>query len=325
MRKGDKKRPRSELSARVRHRFLVRVFAASALIAMSACASPPVEKPIPGSGDVNDAIGFGRTLIQALMEKDDVPGVSVVFVNDREVLWAEGFGWASKEDEKKMTAQTPMKLASVTKVLTAVAIMQLVEQGIVSLDAPISRYLPEFSIQSRFDAAPITVRQILTHHSGLPHDRMQGFKLYSGEDAAPENLIEQFRNLPVDAHSLHLTSAPGQVHSYSNLGFALLGSVIERTTGTAYWDYLERHLFQPLGMSNSAIVYPNHESGISYANGFVSDVAMVDLTRPVDFGQAHAMPPIDGYDDLLWLTEGIKNGYDRSPRHSGRKRSGSEH
>ncbi len=266
-----KKHRRTNSSRRLRHTSIVQVLAGSVLVAMSACASPPVEKPSPGSGDVNDAIRYGRAFIQELMEKDDVPGVSVVFVNDRKVLWAEGFGWASQEDATKMTAQTPMKLASVTKVLTAVAIMQLVERGIVSLDAPISKYLPEFSIQSRFDTTSITIRQILSHHSGLPHDRMQGFKLYTGEDAAPDDLIEQFRNLPKDARSLHLTSAPGQVHSYSNLGFALLGSVIERTTETAYWDYLEKHLFQPLGMSSSAIVYPNHESGIKHANGFTPE------------------------------------------------------
>ena len=103
-----------------------------------------------------------------------------------------------------------MRLASVTKLATAVAIMQLVERNVVALDAPVSEYLSEFAIQSRFGENAITIRQILTHHAGLPSDRMQGFKLYTGEDAVPADLVAQYRALPANSSSLHLASEPGE-------------------------------------------------------------------------------------------------------------------
>ncbi|NKC01167.1 MAG: serine hydrolase [Pseudomonadales bacterium] len=249
------------------------------LFLLSACAAPPIERPAPGKPDATALIDYTKASIETLMSQDDVPGVSVVLVTPdgwdnarnsqprNSQQWSKGFGWASKDDDQALTANTPMRLASVTKVLTAVAIMQLVEDKQIGLDAPLRKYLPEFSVQSRFANDEITIRQLLTHHSGLPSDRMAGFKLYTGVDAAPSDLVDQFRRLPKNSKDLHLASEPGAVFSYSNLGFALLGSVIERVSGLDYWSYIDERILIPLGMTDSAIIYPGHVSGVDYANG----------------------------------------------------------
>lgn len=247
------------------------VIACCCLAITSSCTSPEFERSGLSPGDYTNVVDYGQKLIEHLMKKNDVPGVSIVLVSRDKVLWAQGFGWASRDNREPMTAETPMRLASITKVFTAVSIMQLVDRGIVDLDSPLKQYLPNYGIQSRFSPADVTVRQILTHHAGLPSDMMQGFKLYTGEGSAPVDLLEQFRSLPVASHSLHLKAPPGKVFSYSNLGFALLGSVIEGASGEMYQDYVRRNILLPLGMADSTVVVPGDALGIHYSNGFTPE------------------------------------------------------
>lgn len=234
---------------------------------LMSCVSNDIEKPPPGQEDISVITDYGHRLIQHLIVEHDVPGISVALVNRGGIVWTQGYGWASKIDAEPLTADSVMRAASITKILTAVSIMQLVEKGKVDLDSSLTTYLPEFSILSRFPKSNFTIRQMLTHHSGLPSDLMRGFKLYNG-DAAPDNLLDQFRRLPLEANSLHLASEPGKSFSYSNLAFALLGLVIERVTGEPYPKYIENQILSPLGMEDSAIVYPGHGDLLNQANGF---------------------------------------------------------
>ena len=140
------------------------------------CASTKMECPEAVKGDYEAAFAYLDDYIEARMKKSKVVGLSVAVVDDREVLWTRGFGYADKENGIAATPGTLFDPASVTKVFTATAVMQLVEQGKIELDQSVSHYLPKFSMKSRFSASSddITVRQLLTHHSGIPGDRLKG-------------------------------------------------------------------------------------------------------------------------------------------------------
>jgi len=140
-------------------------------------------------------------------------------------------------------ANTPFLIGSVTKVFTAVAIMRLYQQGKIDIDHPITEYIPDFAIRQRFpESAPITIRSVLTHHAGLPSD-IYAHKFSTKPDdfnVVLPYLNGQFTCFPV-----------GKIRTYSNLGYALLGILVERVSGQKYADYISENIFKPLGMNAS--------------------------------------------------------------------------
>jgi CubicO group peptidase (beta-lactamase class C family) len=144
-------------------------------------------------------------------------------------------------------SNSPFLIGSVTKVFTAVAVMQLYEEGKVDLDKPVKEYVHDFNIRQRFpESAPVTLRAVLTHHAGIPSD------IY----------LDKFSKTPEDFNTLldylnaQYTCYPaGQIRAYSNLGYALLGIVIERVSGMKYEEYIERNIFEPLGMNSSGFYF----------------------------------------------------------------------
>jgi CubicO group peptidase (beta-lactamase class C family) len=177
------------------------------------------------------------SLLQEEMEKLKVVGLGVALVDERDVLWARTFGQADAAKGLPATTNTLFGIGSMTKVFTATAVMQLHGQGALDIDQPMVKALPGFRIKSRFAGTrPITVRQVLTHHAGIPGDLM----------GLGEN--EDFRAFVPALADMHAAFAPEYVDSYSNLGFCLLGSVIEQVSKQPYEDYLRVHLFRPCGM-----------------------------------------------------------------------------
>lgn len=240
-----------------------------ALILSCSSGLPSVEKPAPSIGDSSKVVDYGRELIKEMMAENEVPGVSVVLVDKNKVIWSEGFGWSSRDNNEALTSDTAMQLGSVTKLFTAIAIMQLVEQDKLDLDADLTNYLPEYSIQSRFQKKDFTIRQMLSHHSGLPSDLLDGFKFYRGKDEVPSNLVEQFRAIPSQTKLLHMASEPGMIFSYSNLSYSLLGNVIERVTGKSYSDYIREHILSPIKMNGTFILTPKNSMLASLSNGYI--------------------------------------------------------
>lgn len=138
---------------------------------------------------------------------------------------------------------SPFLIGSVTKVFTAVAIMQLHQEGKIDIDRPVTEYVPDFQIRQRFpESEPITLQAVLTHHAGIPSD----------------NYLHKFSKTPNDFNDLlgylntqHTCYPVGRIWAYSNLGYALLGMVIESVSGMKYEEYITRHIFEPLGMNSS--------------------------------------------------------------------------
>lgn len=184
-------------------------------------------------------------LITRGMKKHQVTGMSVALLDGGELVWAQGYGYADKDARRLADAQTIYKVGSITKVFTGTAIMQLVEQGRLDLDAPIQRYIPELKVRYRTPTEQaITLRRIMSHTSGLPVDHMQGMF-----NRHPEPYARAIDYL----NGSYAAYAPGTIATYSNLGTDLLGVVIERVSGEPYADYMQRHILAPAGMQHSTL------------------------------------------------------------------------
>lgn len=188
--------------------------------------------------------------IDALMRdySGNVPGGSVLVVRDDKVVFAKGFGLANIEEKTAASAQTHYRLASVTKQFTAAAILTLQEQGRLSLDDSVRKHLP--SLPPYADA--ITIRQLLTHSSGL----------IDYEDIIPEGTTKQLKDVDVlrlleSSHPTYFT--PGSGYRYSNTGYALLALIIERASGKTFPHFLRESIFVPIGMKTAVA----HEEGIT--------------------------------------------------------------
>ena len=205
-------------------------------------------------------------IIEKVRAKYQIEGISLVLVRNQDTLWLEGFGYADRERLVPVTPGTVFRAGSLAKPFTATAVMQLEEQGRLDIDQPINAYVPQFSIRSRFDttAAPITVRSILCHHSGLPTDLNKGMWSNDPFTKVAAQLNEEYTAFP-----------PNLVFSYSNLGYTLLGHMIQEVSGEDYSAYMRSHLFEPMGMHRSGMrLRPDMAAHLSkgYREGMESDL-----------------------------------------------------
>jgi CubicO group peptidase (beta-lactamase class C family) len=216
----------------------------SAALILAACSTAP-QRPENVSRDDYGAIeAYVGNLIRHEMSKNDIAGMSIALVDDQKVIWAEGFGYADKEAGKPASAETIYRVGSISKLFTAAAAMQLAEQKKLDLDRPLKDVLPEFSIRSRYAIRePITPRNLMTHHSGLPRDFSKGMFTRN-----PEPFTELVRHL----RASDAAYPPNQMFSYSNVGIGLLGHAIQNLSGEPFADYMQRSVLAPLGMKTAS-------------------------------------------------------------------------
>ena len=185
--------------------------------------------------------------VAAQMEAMHIPGVALGIVHGNQVVHLQGFGVANPAGQP-MTAQTPLILGSTSKSFTALAIMQLVEGGKVSLDAPVQRYLPWFQVgtsEMRAASSRITVRHLLNQVSGIPTGAVEESLTGTGD----ETLEQEVRAL----HDVALTAPVGTTYQYSNLNYTTLGLIVQKVSGQSYESYVQQHIFAPLQMRQSFI------------------------------------------------------------------------
>ncbi|MBP7779042.1 MAG: beta-lactamase family protein [Acidobacteria bacterium] len=175
----------------------------------------------------------------------NVPGLSAAVVQGDQIVWAEGFGAADVEQAAPARPESVFRLASISKPITAVAVMQLVERGLVSLDDPIQKYVPSFP---RKIQGEVRIHHLLAHTSGIRHYRGNEFGL-----AAPfptlESALGVFRNDPLEF-------APGERYLYSTFGYSLLQGVVENVSGRSFEEYLRSAIFGPAGMTSTWLEHP---------------------------------------------------------------------
>jgi serine beta-lactamase-like protein LACTB, mitochondrial len=187
-----------------------------------------------------------RKKIQAaaneFLKTSATPGVAVAVVLDGKTVWAQGFGKADLENSAPATPETLFRLASVSKPLTATAILQLVERGKLDLDAEVQTYCPAFSKKEW----PITSRQLLGHLGGIRHYNPDG------KGDVPDDSAKHFATMKESLTLFEndpLVSQPGTAFHYSTYGYTLLGCVLEGAAHEKYLDYMRANIFGPAGMT----------------------------------------------------------------------------
>jgi CubicO group peptidase (beta-lactamase class C family) len=179
--------------------------------------------------------------------KLEIPGLSIAIVAGQELLLAEGCGNADLAKEAPATAETVYRVGSVTKVFTALMLMQLRDAGKLDLDDPIQEHLPEFKLRSRYpDARPATFRQVVAHYGGIPREPPIPWEYKPGLTYPP--MEEQLASLErVEAIAPAMTE-----FNYTNLGFNVIGAALARAAEKPYATWVEEKILAPLGMTDSA-------------------------------------------------------------------------
>lgn len=170
-----------------------------------------------------------------------IPGFAAVVVQEDQIIYSGGFGKKIVGKAEKFTPGTRSAIGSLTKSITATAIMQLVEQGILELDAPVVRYLAEFRTANRERSDQITVRMLLNNTAGLKANPVPSF---APSTEALQHLLDHLK-------TTFLTKEPGRSYEYSNTDFSIAGLLISRVTHQAYEAYIQEHIFGPLQMDHS--------------------------------------------------------------------------
>ncbi|MDO4904570.1 MAG: serine hydrolase domain-containing protein [Lautropia sp.] len=215
----------------------------SVAAALAACGSVPKAPGQVVQGDYASVTPYFAERIRYQMKENELVGLSVALIDDQRVVWSEGFGFSDRANETPATPDTVYRAGSVSKLLTSMLAMQLVEQGRMRLDRPVQRYVPEFSVKSRFvDAGPITLRQLMTHHSGLMANLSNG--MWTGHPQPFETLLKDLK----DEYVLY---PPNYMFSYSNVGTTVLGIAVQRAAGRDFARLATQSLLKPLGMESS--------------------------------------------------------------------------
>jgi CubicO group peptidase (beta-lactamase class C family) len=169
------------------------------------------------------------------------PGAGIILLRNGQILYRGGVGLANLEHQIPIDADMPFRLASLTKPLTATAILLLEEQGQLKLTDPITRFLPDFPTGK----TPITLEHLVTHTSGIQnYTQLPEWWAVHRQDLNPSELIDLFQSHPK-------VFPPGTHWTYSNSGYVLLGAIIEEISGQSYGEFIEQQIFAPLEMQHS--------------------------------------------------------------------------
>ena len=224
----------------------IALVASLATLALLAGLPAAARSASPSADAVGAVIEAHRAAIPSLMEEEGIPGLALALVDRDGVLWLEGFGRRGRHDPAPVTPDTAFSVQSLSKLFTATTVMVSAEDGRVDLDAPITRYLPDFTVHSAFEDHPerrITLRMLLSHTAGFTHEAPVG----NNFDLAPGTWEEHVRSIS----DTWLRFPAGSGYAYSNLGIDLAAAILERVYGEAYPVIAQRLVLEPLGMSRS--------------------------------------------------------------------------
>jgi len=209
--------------------------------------------------------------IARLMALYDVPGVGLAVVEGDKVVYSKGYGVRSTISKIPVTDKTAFGLGSVTKSLTALGVQLLVNEGKLDLDKPVITYIPDLKLSDADAQKTLTLRQLMSHTSGLsPNDT--GSQVLVSSAVSRAQFIESLAKIP-------LIARPGQTFSYANQNFVLAGLAIEKVTGQTWEDFVTQRIYKPLGMTNASF----DEAGLK---------ASTDAAEPHDLDVLRGMIPV---------------------------------
>ncbi|MGC3945583.1 MAG: serine hydrolase domain-containing protein [Chryseolinea sp.] len=185
-----------------------------------------------------------KAIINEYVNNKQFPSISIAVVKDGKIIWEESFGYADKEAGRKATPHTPYYTASITKTMTATALMKMAEQKMISIDSPVNKYLRRTKISSYlWDAHKATLKAVMSHTSGITT-----FNFWCRTDSLTCASLDD----EVMKRYAIILSPPGQF-DYSNLGYGVLDRVIRDVSGISYAEFMHREIFQPLGLKNTFV------------------------------------------------------------------------
>ncbi|PTY35791.1 hypothetical protein BGP77_00210 [Saccharospirillum sp. MSK14-1] len=188
-----------------------------------------------------------EALIEVRLAETQITGLAAAVVYQGQVLTARGYGMADLANDIAVNDDTRFQIGSTTKLFTALAVMQLVERGHIQLDDDIRTYLPQFNPKAlSSDALPVTVRDLLTHHSGIPSAYLRSFVM-DDPDA------ERFMQTSDWLSQTYLTWEHQQVFAYCNACFSLMGELVATVSQQPFADYIEQNIFTPLALNDSLV------------------------------------------------------------------------
>ncbi|WP_042143796.1 serine hydrolase [Paucisalibacillus sp. EB02] len=186
--------------------------------------------------------------IEEYLEEYRVPGAAVALVRDGKVFYSNTWG-VTGESEEPITLETPFTLGSISKSLTALAIVKLIDEGKINLEDPVQTHLSWFTLPDDQAASQITIKHLLSQTSGFsPYTGLA----ISDHESKSMSAIQHTAKSLTDAK---LSAKPGEIHQYSNANFIILGALIEEVSGQVFTEFMEEHIFLPLGMEHAASDY----------------------------------------------------------------------
>ena len=219
-----------------------------ALITTALSQRSTYQPPVFPDSDRASRVAATKPLVEAIirdhMEKQHMPGLAYGVLLDGKLIYSGGIGYANLEKKYPADASSVFRIASMSKSFTALAILQLRDAGKLNLDDPASKYIPEMKNMKYLsaDAPEITIRHLLTHGGGFPEDNPWGDRQLGDTDA-------DLRKLMADGPSF--SNVPGVAYEYSNVGFALLGQIVQTVSGMNFEEYTQKNIFTPLGMNST--------------------------------------------------------------------------
>src|SRR5215831_3516478 len=264
--------------------------------------------------------------VASFMSANSVPGLSAAVVLDGEPRWSQGFGMADLENSSPATSSTLFRLGSISKPLSATAVLQLWESGKLDLDAPVQKYCPEFPQKE----SPITTRQLLGHLAGIRHYNPDG------KGDVPEDSARHFSSMKESLQLFAgdpLLAKPGAEFHYSTYGYTLIGCVLEAVAGERFVDYVRKNVFEPAVMGQTRdddffTVIPHRTRWYHKdKSGIVRNASVLDSSYKIPGGglisSADDMAKVEvailtdkllkrGTRDLMWTSQKTADGKETS-------------
>ena len=206
---------------------------------------------------------FSRQL-RADVAADDVGGIVAGVMVDGDLVWAQAFGWADRDTRTPMSTASISRTGSISKSVTAVLMMRLLDEGVIGLDEPVERYLPAFASvkDRRVDAQPVTFRHLASHTAGLIREPQWPDAVVGPIELWDKRIVE---SLPLTAYD----TVPGARYQYSNIGFGTLGLALAKAAGRPFMEMVRTEVLEPLGMTGSEFVVAGAKLEARLAAGYV--------------------------------------------------------
>ena len=250
--------------------------------ALASSAAPGRKQKVAPRIDYSSVIETIEETLPVAMSQRDITGAAIAIVDGDSIVWSKGFGYTNRAQKEKVTDKTLFHVGSISKSITALGVLVAVSKGLLTLDDPVKQHLPWFSVNSRFGAAPadrITIRHLLSHHSGL------GTWSPLGNPSDPQYHTRTFEQVVKSTRDSWLKFPAGERFEYSNQGFDLAGHVLEVTSRKRFPDLMREEILAPLGMTDSTFDQEKVTQKEGCAVGYLSK-------RPVPVVNGIVMPII---------------------------------